>query len=598
MTGMAALYFLTSIVGPVCSSDHSAASEEAYRALTAKVRDLEETLRVVREENVKLRTSMLLANGSDWTMRRLSEAATNIIHAPPTAPPVPRLPPIAPPVPYLPPKPPVPPAVPGARLVSSVPLLREALDECSPGTSVTLQLPPQSFRLSGIALTIPVGCNATLLGESTMFDAEGISRHLDVHGSLVMSDVHMKRGFSNASSTGLPGQGGSVFIVSSGTAVLGSCSISHSTASKEDGALCVSGTLEMMSCSIRNSSVLAAAACATRKTGAMGVTATGVAVLISCTMCDTQAEQAGAISIAGTFHMSHCRVSNSTSLCSHFGVARILPGSNSVIISCMFDQTESFAYAGVLGMWGGSAILRECQVSKSTAGGMGGTIAIVGGSLELQNCTIHASHANNDGGMLRISGTAVVACKDCVLSQCTAVQAGGAIIQGAGNLHLVNVTCVDGSVTNANGGVVAMSAGTLSAIQCTFSRCNAPDAGGAFYLEGGQLALTRSIISDCESREGGGIRLSGTTTVVKLNVSSVVRCRASYHGAGVSCANGGTLSAIDSQFMACGGEVPNTANGGSAIFIDGVSSAIVDRSVIANCSGGVSFRRSTFEPPA
>ena len=170
-----------------------------------------------------------------------------------------------------------------------------------------------SLNLGGATLSIPSGANVTLLGADTTMDAEGRSRHFDVHGVLLLSGVALVRGYASTdASPGAtePGRGGSLLISRGGHAVVQDCSITHSAAALQDGAISVLGALDMARSSIRNSSVQ------TGINGAIGLS--GSAAFIDCVMSELLAVQSGAIGVGsftgppGLLSLIRCAIANST----------------------------------------------------------------------------------------------------------------------------------------------------------------------------------------------------------------------------------------------------------------------------------------------
>ena len=126
---------------------------------------------------------------------------------------------------------------------------------------------------------------------------------------------------------------------------------------------------------------------------------------------------------------------------------------------------------------------------------------------------------DNDGGAIQISPQAVVTLKDCVITNSSASDLGGAIQLEQATLNIDGCT-VSNSTAEASGGGIYSLKSVVSIKNSTISG-NTGAPGGGLWLEEGSLEVEKvNFVSNISQGSGGGIHLSKTdTTLIDVTIS-------------------------------------------------------------------------------
>lgn len=197
------------------------------------------------------------------------------------------------------------------------------------------------------------------------------------------------------------------------------------------------------------------------------------------------------------------------------------------------------------------------------------------------DCPFLSNSAGRDGGaLLLLTGNGVgsllsgneILFQRCVISNNAAVSFGGGIYGSADNVMILDACSVyDNTVTSgAGGGIYAYQHNNISLLNSMVTSNSAAYAGGAMCLNlNNFLYITNANISNNEAGSiGGGLSLLGDSEAFFYGASHLHANSASFAGGGIALSNSPLFTlATNGSLMI----MDNTADRGSAIFIDGVT---------------------------
>ena len=233
--------------------------------------------------------------------------------------------------------------------------------------------------------------------------------------------------------------------------------------------------------------------------------------------------------------------------------------------------------------------------SESTKGGC--ILATDGAFVQLMNTTLTNCNANNlqktmGGGAVAVleRSTVVIGPGSVVSNSRTSGRGGAFFVVGEDGLLTVTGSLITGCHAAHGGALATFNQGQLAAVSSVFTRCSANDEGGALSLQGAYALVSRCeitrcaaglvdaasglgyggaasiytsshleelIIEECHARKGGGgLLISGRSTLTDLVVRGCTAWDAAGQGGGILTKNGGCLmetSAIRACVAARGG---------------------------------------------
>ena len=205
---------------------------------------------------------------------------------------------------------------------------------------------------------------------------------------------------------------------------------------------------------------------------------------------------------------------------------------------CTIDQNSAMYEGGGIALYGADSLLdmTTCTVSDnsiSEAGGSGAGISSSLGSVTIYGSTITgntASGLNSDGGGISTNTSTVVQFSE--VSGNSAVDSGGGIKHGYGNLNVSNTIVRNNTVSDpsGSGGGIYASLGTVTLSNLEVSGNTAADSGGGIHSNAG-ISITNTTISGNSSKFGGGLTISSSDPSSILN--STVTSNLDPSGSGV-----------------------------------------------------------------
>ena len=178
---------------------------------------------------------------------------------------------------------------------------------------------------------------------------------------------------------------------------------------------------------------------------------------------------------------------------------------------------------------------------------------ITGNNITLKNLVIKNGHThksydnlfNNNSGAIKINhNRKLITIKNCKFINNTSEENGGAILNG-GELTIVESILTD-NIAGENGGAI-LNGGELTIVESILTDNIARKWGGGAISNKGVLTILRSILNENISEENGGgaIRNNGELTIVESTFNNNVSLNM-WGGGAIS--NGGKLTIVESTF--------------------------------------------------
>ena len=160
---------------------------------------------------------------------------------------------------------------------------------------------------------------------------------------------------------------------------------------------------------------------------------------------------------------------------------------------------------------------------------------------EISDAYADAGGSGNDGGAIYMNNASCyLDIENTTISDCNALDDGGAIFIGNGYLDLDNVDIEDCHAAD-EGGAIAMTGGDLDIFSTTIIRDNdANDFGGGIYVSGGSIDAEYCLIANNTTDYGGGIYVCGGTTL--LDQVTIAGNYAEGYGGGIYRQYSGTVT--------------------------------------------------------
>jgi len=262
-------------------------------------------------------------------------------------------------------------------------------------------------------------------------------------------------------------------------------------------------------------------------------------------------------------------------------------GNGSITVN---SQPFMQSYCGGVYCFSSSPTLANLIISNNTANYDGGGLNITFSSPTVTGVTIDNNHApNGGGGGLYIDGTlpALPVFSNCIISNNSADEGGGARFENACSPTFTNVTFSNNTTPNYGGGIENLSTGTVTITNSTItgnSATTTSGVGGGIYNEKSSLFITNTLIdSNTSSTDGGGIynwATTATTASPVLTNVSITNNTAMGNGGGIYNfgGNGYNLAATLKNCLIAG----NNAISGGGIFNDDYTANTYINTTLAN----------------
>lgn len=286
------------------------------------------------------------------------------------------------------------------------------------------------------------------------------------------------------------------------------------------------------------------------------------------------------------------------------GAGMLIALASPTITGCVFESNEARVNGGAISCTLASPTITDCTFTQNEAdnagfnasNGNGGAISITGGNPVVTGCTFIGNAARFRGGHVYMTNSASPVFEDChfelgvQLTACPAdpdctTSMGSAV--AALNSAPEFQSCTFHDNRFGGRGTLAVSAGSVSLVGCTFSLnrpFNFADPnihGGALFLAAGAAAeLTGCNFQDNYSNSSAG--------AVRIVGSSLVATLCGFSGNEAADGSGGAIDSIDSDIVlsACTLSSNQARDAGGAIRAEGGSLALEGCALTFNTATG------------
>ncbi len=180
-------------------------------------------------------------------------------------------------------------------------------------------------------------------------------------------------------------------------------------------------------------------------------------------------------------------------------------------------RIQDFDYMGAIDNEQGTVVIDNCAVSDNYhyyGNGTGGAIENRGGVVTISSSTLSVNRAAKDGGAIYNDGGTVTISWNTILSGNEAIGGpsqrawGGAIYSSGGNVYINNYSEVTGNQAYTGGGAIGMSGGTLTIFlsQVSGNTVDASgwDGGGAIYSHAATVTIENTLLANNDAPDNGG----------------------------------------------------------------------------------------------
>ena len=219
------------------------------------------------------------------------------------------------------------------------------------------------------------------------------------------------------------------------------------------------------------------------------------------------------------------------------------------ITGCVFDNNKGTLGGAIICIGADDVVIRECEFNDNSATLYGGAIVVFlnRDPVTIENCTFNANEAEYGGAISAKSNASVTGCE---FEQNSADYGGAIAYEGNAGVTLTNCVFSDNSAKNDGGAIYGDFGGFYPrATNCTFSGNSADRFGGAIYGKLSLSPMTGCTFSNNSAGWGGAIYWTETGLT-----SDIVNCvfsgnSANNDGGAILC-DGGVLSFTNCLFSA------------------------------------------------
>lgn len=437
---------------------------------------------------------------------------------------------------------------------------------------------------------------------------------------------------SNNSADGAAGRGGGIYSKAGGTTI-NSVTFRRNTANGAGGGIeLVIGVMNFTLSGLFQNMAGASATATTGNGGGVHVSGAATAILRLSEVRDNVAavEGGGAWSAATSTlrvlgSLVTVNVANGAAATDGGGGVFNNGGSLSIINSAVTDNRANGAAGrgGGVHSTGGTFLVNRSTIARNVANGAGGGIAVnqlTGSYVDIDHSYLNANIAGlgasanpGYGGALYVDGTAsgpVFVRRSDVVNNIARRQGGG-LWNGAGGdmsvfLSVVGANIVNGSAASDGGGGI-YNRGDLTVTRSNVAENRAAPAlgtdatGGGILSTAGSVTLNTSHVSrNVAAKSGGGLRITGgtadiNTSIVSDNIAGQAPAQSTFagDGGGVSAVGNGTTVTFRSSAVTrnSAGVVGSGAFGGGVFVASGARVTLISTAVNGNqatLGGGVS----------
>jgi len=254
------------------------------------------------------------------------------------------------------------------------------------------------------------------------------------------------------------------------------------------------------------------------------------------------AQRGAGVNNDGTLVIRDSRITGNTAATINGEGGGIYNGNNGTITleDCLLSDNT----AGPSSPFGGAiynrnnATIISCTISNNSAQNSGGGIYSID-TLSVSNTLIIANSAGSQAGGVLSTGPSALAR---VIFEANSASQGGGLSIGGGGLTLTMTDCLFTNNTSDDlGGAARFSSGMGNVERCTFVANSATNEAGALYVGLGDLTISSCTFTDnAAGNDGGGIYQNDGTLV--LNGVTIVSNSAAVSGGALERAGGSLFS--------------------------------------------------------
>lgn len=417
------------------------------------------------------------------------------------------------------------------------------------------------------------------------------------------------------------GDGGALYLNSTGTTTLNDADLTNNRAGSDGGAIYATSAGIL---TINAGSTLFSNHAAAGHGGALYLSSTSTTVNGTTIFSNTTQVNGGGVYATGTGSVQLLAGStleeNVATTGSGGGLYR--SGGAAAITASAVQDNRAQVEGGALYLSGVSATLNSATVNDNQAGTHGGAIlATAGGSLLIENNSVVQGNEalTGSGGAISVSGTGTTINNSDLLNNTAQVNGGALAVSGAAVALQNTSRLADNVATTGSGGALHAVGGTVTSTSATVEDNQAQNHGGAFFLQdvttsstlggalfthngaltgsGGALYLQNSVvrlnnsdaISNTAQVDGGGLYATSTSNVTLENTSVLQDNLATTGNGGGLYTSGGTVSLVQASLtanVAQGNGGGLLATGGATVGLSGAS-AVTGNRALTGSGGGI-----------
>jgi predicted outer membrane repeat protein len=180
--------------------------------------------------------------------------------------------------------------------------------------------------------------------------------------------------------------------------------------------------------------------------------------------------------------------------------------------------------------------------------------------LIVTDSTFEKCNSLSDGSAIQSTGAHSVVISGSMFIDSFSLGGGGAVFLEGGNVHLSRNTFQNCSAAE-NGGALSVIGCTSSISRSIFRNCISMGWGGAVAISGGTSAIDDVSVSACSSKKDGGAIMQFGAALVNISHSAFLDVFSGGFGGAVTIV-GGTSRIFGSKFLSC-----KSVSGGGAIYV-------------------------------
>jgi len=200
---------------------------------------------------------------------------------------------------------------------------------------------------------------------------------------------------------------------------------------------------------------------------------------------------------------------------------------------------------------------------------------ITGDNILLENLSISKGKTTGDGAGINFTGVNLTL-KKCKVIDSQATNRGGAVYS-TGKTTIQDLSILENNASSTAGGAIySTSTLIIQNSQIIKNKALVPATGGGLYIDGGDVSIEKSLISENTAYNAAGFYIN-TTILLEIKESTIEKNEAAKSGGGVYIVSG-TVKLIKSTFA----ENKALANQGGAIYNQGAILEISQSTFSAN----------------